>query len=89
MAAYASCRREIRTRLGLPQAECAAALGVALETFRALALTRVMEGLLFGIGARDPMTFAGVGLLLGVSLVASLIPAYRATCVNPLVALRT
>jgi putative ABC transport system permease protein len=49
-------------------------------TTAALALTRVMEALLFGIGARDPITFAGVGLLLlGVSLVASLVPAYRAT----------
>jgi ABC-type lipoprotein release transport system permease subunit len=65
-------------------------IGLAVGTAAALALTRVMEALLFGIGARDPMTFAGVGvLLLGVSLVASLVPAYRATRVDPVIALRT
>jgi len=48
-----------------------------------------MEALLFGIGARDPITFAAVSLLLvGVSLVASLVPGYRATRVDPVVALR-
>jgi predicted permease len=65
-------------------------IGLAVGTAAALALTRVMEALLFGIGARDPITFAGVGLLLlAVSLVASLVPAYRATRVDPVVALRT
>jgi ABC-type lipoprotein release transport system permease subunit len=49
-----------------------------------------VEALLFGIGARDPITVAGVGvLLLGGSRVASLVPAYRATRVDPVVALRT
>jgi putative ABC transport system permease protein len=77
-------------RLVLAQGVRLSLIGLAVGTAAALALTRVMEALLFGIGARDPMTFAGVGvLLLGVSLVASLVPAYRATRVDPVVALRT
>jgi putative ABC transport system permease protein len=77
-------------RLVLAQGVRLTLIGLAIGTAAALALTRVMEALLFGIGARDPMTFAGVGvLLLGVSLVASLVPAYRATRVDPVVALRT
>ena len=77
-------------RLVLAQGVRLTLLGLAGGTAAALALTRVMEALLFGIGPRDPITFAGVGLLLlGVSLVASLVPAYRATRVDPVVALRT
>ena len=77
-------------RLVLAQGVRLTLIGLAVGTAAALALTRVMEALLFGIGARDPITFAGVGLLLlGVSLVASLVPAYRATRVDPVVALRT
>jgi ABC-type lipoprotein release transport system permease subunit len=55
----------------------------------ALALTRFMSGLLFGVGARDPITFIvlPIGLLL-VTAIATLIPAARALRVNPLVALR-
>ena len=60
------------------------ALGIA-----ALALTRFLSGLLFGVGARDPMTFVALPLgLLLVAVVAALIPATRAVRVNPLVALR-
>jgi putative ABC transport system permease protein len=77
-------------RLVLAQGARLTLIGLAVGTAAALALTRVMEALLFGVGARDPITFAAVGLLLmGVSLVASLIPAYRATRVDPLVALKT
>jgi putative ABC transport system permease protein len=83
-------RRDTLLRLVLAQGARLTLIGLAVGTVAALALTRVMEALLFGIGAWDPITFAGVGLLLfGVSLVASLVPAYRATRVNPLVALRT
>jgi putative ABC transport system permease protein len=82
--------RDTLLRLVLAQGTRLTLIGLAVGTAAALALTRVMEALLFGIGARDPITFAGVGLLmLGVSLVASLVPAYRATRVNPQVALRT
>jgi predicted permease len=65
-------------------------IGLAIGTMAALALTHVMSTLLFGVGARDPMTFVGVALLLlAVSLAASFVPAHRATRVDPVVALRT
>jgi len=62
-----------------------AAAGVALS----LGLTRLMSGMLFGVGAKDPLTFACVSLLLaGVALLACYIPARRAARVDPMVALR-
>ena len=65
------------------------AIGVAIGTAGALALTRVMAGLLYEIRPTDAATFAGAAVLLAVlAVAASLIPAWRATRVDPLIALR-
>ena len=67
-----------------------AGAGLAVGIAAALALTRLMTSLLFGVGARDPLTFAAAGLLLVVvSIAASIVPALRATRVDPVVALRS
>jgi putative ABC transport system permease protein len=89
----------IRTTLGASRGEIVglvlhqgmklAAIGMAAGLVAALALTRLMAGLLYGVRPADPATLAAVTLLLGgIALLACYIPARRATAVDPVVALR-
>jgi ABC-type antimicrobial peptide transport system permease subunit len=63
--------------------------GLVLGWIAAFSLTRVMAGLLFGVHASDPWTFAAVSVLLAVvTIAACILPAVRATKVDPIEALR-
>jgi putative ABC transport system permease protein len=65
-------------------------IGLAAGLFGAWTLSRVLASQLFGITAQDPVTYASVALLLGiVALVATWLPAQRATRVDPMISLRT
>ncbi len=76
-------------RLVLKEGMGLAGIGVAVGLLAALVLTRLMQGLLFGVGANDPLTFSAITLLLlCVAWLACWLPARRATKVDPLVALR-
>ncbi|HEY7403142.1 MAG TPA: ABC transporter permease [Candidatus Angelobacter sp.] len=75
--------------LVLKQGAVLAAIGIVFGLLVALALTRLMSSLLYGIHAIDPTTFVAMPLALAaVALVASYVPARRATKVDPMVALR-
>ena len=76
-------------RLVLRQGFTLALIGVAIGTITSVAVTRVLATLLFGITATDLLTFVSVSTaLIFVALVACLVPARRATKVDPLNALR-
>jgi putative ABC transport system permease protein len=89
----------VRIALGAPrgsilgmvvrQGMAVAAAGIAAGLAGAFALTRVMESLLFGVSSTDGLTFSAVAAFLaGVAFVASYVPGWRATRVDPLTALR-
>jgi predicted permease len=76
------------SRMVLRQGGLVAALGIAVGLGAAIGLTRLMSALLYGVGTADPLTFVGTALSVGlVTLIASVIPARRATAVDPVDAL--
>ncbi len=103
LMAYAVSRRTheigIRMALGaqptdvlrsiLGQGARLASLGVALGTLCAMALSRLLDTLLYGVSPSDPLTYAGAAVVLGgVTLAAAFVPARRASRVDPIRALR-
>jgi putative ABC transport system permease protein len=71
------------------QAMWLAAIGVSVGLAGAMILTRFLESQLYGVAARDPLMFAGAAAVLAaVALVSSYLPALRASCIHPAVALR-
>jgi putative ABC transport system permease protein len=86
--ALGASRREVQ-QMVLREGLRVTAIGVAIGLAAAMALSRVMAGYVYGITSTDPVTLVGASLLLMlVSLVASYVPARRATRVNPMTALR-
>jgi predicted permease len=76
-------------RLVLGHGMLTTVIGLTIGIAGSFLLTRAMQSLLFGVSATDPVTLAGVALLLGAAaLLASYVPARRATKVDPMVALR-
>ena len=104
ITAYAVARRRseigVRIALGADRADiirlvlarnlALTGAGIVLGLLAAAAVTRFLEGMLFGLTPLDPMTFGGVALLFAaVTTLAAFLPARRATSVDPLIALRS
>ena len=86
--AFGASERDV-VRLILGQGLVVALAGIGLGLAGAAAMTRVVRTFLVGVSASDPITFAGVpALLLAVAIVASFVPARRASRIDPNVALR-
>ena len=67
-----------------------ALIGIAVGTVASFAVSSLIASLLFGTAPRDPVTFTGMIVLLGlVALFAGYIPARRASRIDPMIALRT
>ena len=82
-------QRSAVLRLVLAQGVRLTLAGVVMGLAGSLAGARLLQGLLFGVGAHDPMTFTGVPVLLFmVAVIACYLPARRAASVDPAVALR-
>jgi ABC-type antimicrobial peptide transport system permease subunit len=80
--------RELR-RMVVAQGGRVAAIGVVVGVIASLAVTRVLDSMLFGVRAIDVPTFLGMaGIMILVALVASYIPARRASSVDPMTSLR-
>ncbi|MGE0553585.1 MAG: ADOP family duplicated permease [Gemmatimonadales bacterium] len=88
-AALGASRRQVIGEV-VRRAATLAAIGTALGAGGALVATRLLTHLLFEISPLDPVSYLGaIGLLLGVALVAALVPAWRAARIDPLGALRS
>jgi predicted permease len=86
--ALGASRRNV-LRLVLREGMALAAIGMGIGLAAALALTRFLAGLLYGVRPEDPATLVAAAILLaGIALLASGVPAWRATRVDPMVALR-
>jgi putative ABC transport system permease protein len=86
--ALGAAGRDVIKLIGL-QGMKLAGVGIALGLAAAYAVTRVLATLLFGVKANDPVTFAGVAVLVAlVAIAATVIPARRAAAVAPADALR-